>query len=221
VKATFALATASMGGLTPPPGAKERPGVLDAVTCESNWPTDLNTYYKLVERYEKAGRYDHDQLTSMARLLLIAGHETSANMISLGTMTLLKHPDQLAELKRDPGLAPNVTEELLRYLAVADLATSRIATTDVEIGGVRIREGEGIIAVTLSANRDRHRPGFVSVNIHASLDGTRVVNYAQWESREHLEAMLADPASADHIQQISALASSDPQLYQVLSTIER
>ena len=109
---------------------------------------------RLVVRYEEAGKYDHDQLTSMARLLLIAGHETSANMISLGTMTLLKHPDQLAELKRDPGLAPKVAEELLRYLAVADLATSRIATTDVEIGGELIREGEGIIAVTLAANRD-------------------------------------------------------------------
>lgn len=67
----------------------------------------------------------------------------------------------------------------------------------------------------------RYRPGFVSVNIHASLDGTRVVNYAQWESREHLEAMLADPASNDHIQKISELASSDPQLYQVRTTIER
>ena len=67
----------------------------------------------------------------------------------------------------------------------------------------------------------RHRPGFVSVNIHASLDGTRVVNYAQWESREHLEAMLADPDSNDHIKKISSLASSDPQLYQVRTTIER
>lgn len=67
----------------------------------------------------------------------------------------------------------------------------------------------------------RYRPGFVSVNIHASLDGTRVVNYAQWESREHLEAMLADPTSHDHIRRISALASSDPQLYRVTTTIER
>jgi quinol monooxygenase YgiN len=67
----------------------------------------------------------------------------------------------------------------------------------------------------------RHCPGFVSVNIHASLDGTRVVNYAQWESKEDLEAMLADPGSAGHIKQISALASSDPQLYQVTTTIER
>jgi quinol monooxygenase YgiN len=67
----------------------------------------------------------------------------------------------------------------------------------------------------------RHRPGFVSVNIHASLDGTRVVNYAQWETREHLEDMLADPTSREHIQKISELAASDPQLYEVSTIIER
>lgn len=109
---------------------------------------------RLVVGYRDAGILDHDQLTSMARLLLIAGHETSANMISLGTLTLLQHPDQLEELKRDPGLALNAADELLRYLAVADLATSRVAMTDVEIGGVTIREGEGIIALSLAANRD-------------------------------------------------------------------
>jgi len=57
VKATFALAKASMGGLTAPPGAKERPGVLDAVTCESNWPTDLNTYYKDMRTYRERYPY--------------------------------------------------------------------------------------------------------------------------------------------------------------------
>jgi cytochrome P450 len=109
---------------------------------------------RLVMRYAEAGMLDYDQLTSLARLLLIAGHETSANMISLGTLTLLHHPDQLAELKRDPGLALNASDELLRYLAVADLATSRIAMTDIEIGGVTVRAGEGIIALSLAANRD-------------------------------------------------------------------
>lgn len=109
---------------------------------------------RLVVRYREAGMLDHDQLTSLVRLLLIAGHETSANMISLGTLTLLHHPEQLAELKRDPGLALNASDELLRYLAVADLATSRIATTDIEIGGVTIRAGEGIVALSLAANRD-------------------------------------------------------------------
>jgi quinol monooxygenase YgiN len=67
----------------------------------------------------------------------------------------------------------------------------------------------------------RYRPGFISVNIHASLDGTNVVNYAQWESEEDLRAMLADPQAQQHIRKISAIASSAPQLYRVTSIVGR
>ena len=63
----------------------------------------------------------------------------------------------------------------------------------------------------------RHRPGFVSANIHAALDGTRVANYAQWASVGHLQAMLADPDCQPHLGAASALASADPQLYTVVS----
>jgi quinol monooxygenase YgiN len=64
----------------------------------------------------------------------------------------------------------------------------------------------------------RHRAGFISANIHASLDGTRVVNYAQWQSREDLENMLADPAAGEHMKAITALAAPDPHLYKVTAT---
>lgn len=64
----------------------------------------------------------------------------------------------------------------------------------------------------------RHRPGFVSANIHASLDGTRVVNYAQWESEEAMNAMLADPACREHMGGAAALAGFEPHLYRVCST---
>ena len=64
----------------------------------------------------------------------------------------------------------------------------------------------------------RHRAGFVSANIHASLDGTRVVNYAQWRSRDDLENMLADPTASEHIKAIAALAAADPHLYKVTAT---
>jgi quinol monooxygenase YgiN len=56
----------------------------------------------------------------------------------------------------------------------------------------------------------RHRPGFISANIHASLDGARVVNYAQWRSREDFENMLADPTAGEHLKAITALAATDP-----------
>lgn len=63
----------------------------------------------------------------------------------------------------------------------------------------------------------RHRPGFISANMHASLDGTRVVNYAQWRTREDLEAMLADAEAAEHITAIQELATAEPNLYRVAS----
>jgi antibiotic biosynthesis monooxygenase (ABM) superfamily enzyme len=64
----------------------------------------------------------------------------------------------------------------------------------------------------------RHQPGFVSANIHASADGTRVINYAQWATAEALQAMLANPECAPHMDSARALADSDPHLYTVEST---
>lgn len=63
----------------------------------------------------------------------------------------------------------------------------------------------------------QHVPGFVSANIHASLDGTRVVNYAQWASKEAFEAMLDDPTAREHIGEISQMARSEPGLFDVRS----
>ena len=68
----------------------------------------------------------------------------------------------------------------------------------------------------------RHRPGFRSANIHVSTDGTRVVNYAQWDSAEAYRAMLADPTTQQHMADAAALAISfDPHLYAVESVHER
>ncbi|HKN97733.1 MAG TPA: cytochrome P450 [Pseudonocardiaceae bacterium] len=100
------------------------------------------------------GEPDRDALISLAVLLLIAGHETTANMISLGTLALLSHPDQLAGLRADPSRIPLAVEEMLRYFTIADFVTSRIAVEDVELGGVVIRAGEGVVGQALSANRD-------------------------------------------------------------------
>ena len=107
-----------------------------------------------VLKQRETGEEDHDSLVSLAFLLLIAGHETTANMISLGTLTLLENPDQLAMIKADPGKTLDAVEELLRYFTIAEFATSRVATADVEIAGQVIREGEGVIGLSNSANRD-------------------------------------------------------------------
>jgi cytochrome P450 len=88
---------------------------------------------------------------------MIAGHETTANMIGLGTLVLLENPDQLAILRddSDPRTIVDAVEELLRYLTIIHGGQRRIAKEDIEIGGVVIRAGEGIIMELASANRDR------------------------------------------------------------------
>jgi cytochrome P450 len=88
--------------------------------------------------------------------LLSAGHETSANMIGLGTLALLENPDQLAILRdtQDPAVVAGAIEELLRYLGIIHNAQRRIAKEDIEIGDVVIRAGEGILIELATANRD-------------------------------------------------------------------
>jgi cytochrome P450 len=97
-----------------------------------------------------------DELTGMAFLLLLAGHETTANMLALGTFALLENPDQLAQLRADPDLMPGAVEELMRYLSVVDILY-RYATEDIELGGETIGEGSTVVVSMLAANHDPRR----------------------------------------------------------------
>ncbi|MEW2504902.1 cytochrome P450 [Amycolatopsis sp. NPDC047767] len=97
-----------------------------------------------------------EELTGIAFLLLLAGHETTANMLALGTFALLEHPEQLAELRADPELLPGAVEELMRYLSVVDI-NFRYATEDLELGGETIPAGSTVVVSTLAANHDPRR----------------------------------------------------------------
>nr|WP_202446805.1 cytochrome P450 [Streptomyces sp. SID5468] len=108
---------------------------------------------ELVAEQLEPGHLTEDELVSMALLLLVAGHETTANMISLGTLTLLEHPEQLAAVRTDPGVIPDTVEELLRFLSIAD-GMARVATADIEVAGVTIRAGDGVFLATSEINRD-------------------------------------------------------------------
>jgi cytochrome P450 len=104
----------------------------------------------------KAGELSMRDAVQMAVLLLLAGHETTANMIALGTFVLLENPDQLAALRGsdDPAAVAAAVEELLRYLTITHQGLRRVATEDIEIAGRMVRAGEGLIMVTESGNRD-------------------------------------------------------------------
>ncbi|MGW3997390.1 cytochrome P450 [Amycolatopsis sp. NPDC004772] len=103
-----------------------------------------------------AGELTRVEAAQMGVLLLIAGHETTANMIALGTLALLEHPDQLALLREsdDPALVASAVEELLRYLNITHNGRRRVALEDIEIGGQTVRAGEGLIMANDIANRD-------------------------------------------------------------------
>ncbi|HEX3786713.1 MAG TPA: cytochrome P450 [Pseudonocardiaceae bacterium] len=104
----------------------------------------------------RTGELTRRELAMMGLLLLVAGHETTANMIALGTAALLEHPDQLAALRTtdDPRLISGSVEELLRYLTIVHSGRRRVALADIEIGGQVIRAGEGVVLATSQGNRD-------------------------------------------------------------------
>lgn len=107
----------------------------------------------LIEVRDQGDRLSEDELVAMAILLLVAGHETTVNLIGNGTLALLQHPDQLELLRREPERAAQAVEELLRYDAPVQM-TSRFAAVDVELDGHTIRKGDNVVVVIGSANRD-------------------------------------------------------------------
>jgi cytochrome P450 len=138
--------TAAVGRLT---------GYLDELMGEKLANPGEDLLSGLAGRVE-AGELTRQEAAQMGVLLLIAGHETTANMIALGTLALLEHPDQLALLRDgdDPKLVASAVEELLRYLNITHNGRRRVALEDIEIAGQIIRAGEGIVLANDLANRD-------------------------------------------------------------------
>ncbi|MFD2348544.1 cytochrome P450 [Nonomuraea ferruginea] len=99
------------------------------------------------------------QLVDVALVLLGAGHETTANQLSLSTFALLENPDQLAALRADPSLIDNAVEELLRHLSIIQLGVNRVTTEPVTLGGVDIPVSATVVIATPEVNRDaQHWP---------------------------------------------------------------
>ncbi|KUL23670.1 cytochrome P450 [Streptomyces regalis] len=107
----------------------------------------------LIAEQLSTGALTRRDLVDIALLLLVAGHETTASAIALGVLTLLEHPAQLEALRADAALLPSAVEELLRYMAIAD-GVARFATADTELGGHRVKAGDGVVVVISTANRD-------------------------------------------------------------------
>ncbi len=111
----------------------------------------------LVRAEEAGDKLSEDELLGMVFLLLIAGHETTVNLIGNGMLALLQHPDQLQKLREDPSLIKPAIEELLRYDGPVESSTERFAREDIAIGGTVIPKGEMVMVVIASADHDPER----------------------------------------------------------------
>jgi cytochrome P450 PksS len=111
----------------------------------------------LVHTQESGERLTEDEVVAMVSLLLIAGHETTVNLIGNGMLALLQHPEQMELLRSDPSLIRSAVEELLRFDSPLETATDRFATQDLTVAGVTIPRGEIVFAAIGSANRDERQ----------------------------------------------------------------
>lgn len=109
---------------------------------------------KLVTNHLLTGVVNRQELISSVAITLIGGRETTTSMITLSALVLLEQPALLDQLRTDPELVPAAVEELLRVLSVADSLPLRVATTDLEVSGHLIREGDGVICLLAAANHD-------------------------------------------------------------------
>jgi cytochrome P450 len=111
---------------------------------------------RLIQEHLTTGELTRETIAMNSFILLNAGHETTANMIGLGTLALLENPGTLARVRdaEDPKVIANAVEELLRYLTIVHSLVARVAKEDIEIGGTLVRAGEVLIMNLPAANRD-------------------------------------------------------------------
>ncbi|MEU9101370.1 cytochrome P450 [Streptomyces sp. NPDC048361] len=121
----------------------------------------------LIEARDGGDRLSELELVDLCVAVLVAGHETTASQIPNFTLTLMDHPDQLAQLRARPDLVANAVEELLRFVPLGSGASQpRYATEDVEVGGTLVRAGTPVLVATGAANRDALRftaPGVLDI----------------------------------------------------------
>ncbi len=108
----------------------------------------------LVQAKDGSDQLSEDEILAMIFLLLVAGHETTVNLIGSGSLALLEHPDQLAKLRSEAALINTAIEELVRFVCPVEMATERYAREDITVAGTTIPRGELVMAVIGSANRD-------------------------------------------------------------------
>lgn len=130
--------------------------VVELVAEKRRHPGDDLTS-QLIQLEDEGDRLDEAELLSMIGLLIFAGHETTSNLISIGTLVLLDHPDQFERLKANPALIPSAVEELLRVNGPVFAPAPRFVTEDTDFAGQHLTKGDMIVVVLSSADRDERQ----------------------------------------------------------------
>jgi cytochrome P450 len=156
-----------------------------------------------------------DELVSTAALLLIAGHETTVNLIANGMLTLLHHPDVLQRLRREPDLVVLLVEELLRYEPPVQFLPNRAALADIDLAGTTIPNGSPLMLVLAAGNRDPDRFDHPdrfdpdrSDNQHLGFGGG--IHYCFGAPLARVETQIALPALVRRLQNPRLVADPPP-----------
>ena len=137
--------------------ARAMAGYLTALVESKRAAPTQDLLSDLVHVSDEGDQLSHEELVAMAFLLLVAGHETTVNLIGNSVLALLRHPEQLARLRADPSLLPGAVEEFLRFDGPINLATLRFTAEAVPVGDVEIPAGEFVLVSLVGANRDGER----------------------------------------------------------------
>nr|ASV46802.1 cytochrome P450 [uncultured bacterium]ASV47013.1 cytochrome P450 [uncultured bacterium] len=129
-------------------------GYLDALVTKKEAAPTSDLISRLIEEELKPGNLTRQELVTIALILLVGGHDTTATMIGLGTFALLEHREQLDQVCAAPELWSRAIDELLRHQTIMQSPVQRAVLADIEIGGEVIRAGEGVLAILATANRD-------------------------------------------------------------------
>lgn len=126
---------------------------IEVLLNEKRLNPDADLISGLIQAKEQEDKLSKNELLSTIWLLIIAGHETTVNLISNGILALLQHPEQMNLLRKDPSLIPSAVNELLRYAGPV-MFSSRFAAEDMTIHGKRIHKGELVLISLTAANID-------------------------------------------------------------------
>jgi len=151
---TDATGSSPIAALRAMPTANRMMKMFGRLAAERSAAPDDGLISALVRASEEDDRLAGNEVVAMIFLLLLAGHDTTANLIGSSIVALLDHPEEMARLRENPGLIGTAVEELLRFTTPVPCGAARIALEDVEIGDVVVPKGSSVLGMIISANRD-------------------------------------------------------------------